>query len=274
MNGILGDNQSLSDVELSDIRSQAESVAGASASPVSVGDVAQSKEISMRMPSRESSARQSWGSSLNSRSRKNSTDLQTEDGSQDLEVSHQQQAVYSSGTQEDASDDGHHSSPIIQAEDSRRQNTALYTSDSEETVTSSLWEADSRYDWIDEWADPEVLLEWHEMDDRSQMRLEVWYKRQGIQKGSALDLKLRKDLWKVLRLEGIDFAVCQDLNNTKIYCRACDGSMKSAPKCKGILVSPEKSHKVNWATLKCRRCTYRRQKEAFCAKGRDHDEEC
>jgi hypothetical protein len=219
------------------------------------------------MPSRESSARQSWGSSLTFRSRKRSTDLQTEDGSQDLEVSHQQYPLYSSGTQEDASDDGHHSSPIVQAEDSRRQNTALYE-------YTSVWEAESRYDWIDEWADPAVLLEWREMDDRSQSRLGAWYKRQGIQKGSALDLKLRKDLWKVLRLEGIDFAVCKDCNNTKIYCRACDGSMKSAPKCEGILVSPEKSHRVNWATLKCRRCTYRRQKEAFCAKGRGHDEGC
>jgi hypothetical protein len=212
------------------------------------------------MPSRESSARQSWGSSLTFRSRKKSTDLQTEDGSQDLEVSHQQYPLYSSGTQEDASDDGHHSSPIVQAEDSRRQNTALYE-------YTSVWEAESRYD-------PAVLLEWREMDDRSQSRLGAWYKRQGIQKGSALDLKLRKDLWKVLRLEGIDFAVCKDRNNTKIYCRACDGSMKFASKCKGILVSPEKSHKVTWATLKCRRCTYRRQKEAFFAKGRDHDEEC
>jgi hypothetical protein len=47
MNEILGDNQSLADVELSDSRSQAEPVAGASASPVSVRDVAQSEEISM-----------------------------------------------------------------------------------------------------------------------------------------------------------------------------------------------------------------------------------
>jgi hypothetical protein len=214
MKEILGNDQSLSDLGLCDPNSQAERVADASASSVSGRDVAQSKEISMRVSSRESSARQSWGSSLNSRSRKKSTDLQTEDGSQYFEVSHQQQPFYSSGTQKDVSDDGHHSSPTIQAEDFRRQNTALYTSDSEETVTSSLWEADSRYDWIDEWADSEVLLEWRDMDDRSQSRLAAWYKRQGIQKGSALDLKLRKDLWKVLRLEGIDFAVCEDRHNT------------------------------------------------------------
>lgn len=151
----------------------------------------------MQVPSRESSAGQSWGSSLDSRSRKKSTDPQNEDVSQNLQASHQQHPLYSSGTQEDVSGDGQHSSPSIEAED------------------SSSWEAASRYDWIDEWADPRVLLEWVEMDDRSQIRLEVWYKRQGIEKGSALDLKLRKDLWKVLRLKGVDFAVCEDPTTQK-----------------------------------------------------------
>lgn len=119
-----GDNQSLS--------SQAESVADTSASPVSITGVAQSRGIKMQVPSRESSAGQSQEGSHDSWLRERSTDLQTEISSHDLQASRQGQPHHSSGIQEDASDDGQHSSPSSEAED------------------SSSWEAASRYDWIDE----------------------------------------------------------------------------------------------------------------------------
>jgi hypothetical protein len=242
MNEILGDNQSLADVELSDSRSQAESVADTSASPVSITGVAQSREISMLVPSRESSAGESQEGSHDSRLRGRSSHFRTENSSHDLQSSHQEQPLYSSGIQEDVSDDGQHSSPSIEAED------------------SSSWEADSRYDWINEWADPELLLEWGDMDIYSQRRLDDWYQLLGTQRGSASDLRLRKGLWKVLRLEGIDYMECGGRHNEKVYCKPCHGPMKFDKKCKAILVMSESSPDGDWNTVECRRCYSRKTK--------------
>jgi hypothetical protein len=125
------------------------------------------------------------------------------------------------------------------------------------TATSGWTGAESGSDRVDLGR----LLNWKEMDRYSQRRLTSWYEIQKIKNGSSTDRKLRSDLSKVLRTEGIDYAECEDRNYEKVYCRPCGGAMKSGRTCTSVIVMPESSSQAFW-TLNCCSCSVRRSNYA------------